>query len=408
VDVIVTAQLQNYSDPVQVGLHVNANSTATTAPIDLTFDFGALYALSAPVYANATLQLTPTGSVAPLDSHPRSIQILPKNTIFWQMADDAGNLINTTPFLGVFVTPHDKAKAINQLLKDAASYSRCGAMLDYQQPPCLSTAVPWSPSTLEAPPGYCSTWSLQAKAGTVFDLSIQTTCASLCTSSNSTLYVFTQADWQGAQASPLGSVGGLGSWTGTFTVPADDTYVIAACNPSSNLANRDFTMTAAGNPALTGVLDQLGAIFLALRARGVQYVQVPQDFFAGAQNVKFPVEALATASANCVDGSLVFASALESMSMRAGLVKVPRHMFVAVLAGPTADPCSVGNWVPIETTQVSSQVTPAQAVRYDLTNEMPQVTQVYAKGCPFTASQVDGTIYDVQSLRDLGILPAPM
>jgi hypothetical protein len=404
-DVVVTAQLQNYSALASVGLHINANSTAGTGPIDLSLKFDALYGVSAPVTANAILQLAPAGSTALLDAHIRNIQILPKNTIYWTMPDGAGNQVNTTFFIGVFVTPHDKGKAIDQLLKDAASYSRCNAMLGYDQPPCMSTTVSWSPSTATTQPGYCASWNIQAKAGTVYVLSVQASCATLCTSSNATFRVFTQADWQGAQASPLGTVANLGSWTGGFMAPADGTYVLAACNPSSNYADRNFTVTAAGDPTLTGVVDQMGAIFLALKARGMQYVNVLQDFFAGAQNVKFPVESLATASANCIDGTLVFASALESMGMRPGIVVMPKHAFVAVLAA--SDPCTVGNWIPIETTMVSS-ATPVAAVKEDLTSQMPQVTQVFANRCAASASQSANTIYDVQTLRALGILPAPM
>jgi len=190
-------------------------------------------------------------------------------------------------------------------------------------------------------------------------------------------------------------------------VPADDTYVLAACNPSSNFADRSFTVTATGNPTSTGVIDQMSAIFNALKKRGMQYVNVPQDFFVGAQNVKFPVESLATESANCIDGTLVFASALESMQMRPGIVVVDGHAFVAVLAGAGADPCKVANWIPIETTAVSS-ASAVQAVKADMLNHMPAVTQVYSKDCAIDPSQSINTIYDLAFLRSLGILPAPM
>jgi hypothetical protein len=141
----------------------------------------------------------------------------------------------------------------------------------------------------------------------------------------------------------------------------------------------------------------------------MQYVTVTQDFFgAGSQNVKFPVESLATASANCIDGTLVFASALESMGMRPGIVVVPGHAFVALLADQNADPCIVSNWVPMETTMVSS-ATPVAAVKWDMQNKMPLVTQVFASGCAGYPDPAGGaTIFDVKTLRDQGILPAPM
>ena len=85
VDVIVTAQLQNYSDPDSVGLQVPAGGTASTPPLDLTLHIPDLYAISAPVTANVTLGLTLAGSTALLDAHSRNITILPKNTIFWTM-----------------------------------------------------------------------------------------------------------------------------------------------------------------------------------------------------------------------------------------------------------------------------------------------------------------------------------
>jgi hypothetical protein len=151
----------------------------------------------------------------------------------------------------------------------------------------------------------------------------------------------------------------------------------------------------------------MGAIFLALKARGMQYVHVPQALFANAQNVKFPVESLATASANCIDGTLVFASALESMQMRPGIVTLSDHAFIAVLADPSADPCNIANWLPMETTMVSS-ASPVAAVNYDVQSEMPKVTQVFATGCAVQPDPSAPTIFDVKTLRDGGILPAPM
>jgi hypothetical protein len=245
-------------------------------------------------------------------------------------------------------------------------------------------------------------------AGDVLDLAVTATCT-LCTSNNSIFTIFTQADWIGAQSSPIGTASGLGSWSGHFTAPANDTYVLAACNPSSNTSDRTMTISATTNPILTGAIDQMSAIFLALKARGMQYVTVAQDFFGtSSQNVKFPVESLSTASANCIDGTLVFASALESMGMRSGIVFVPGHAFIALLADKRADPCVVSNWVPMETTMVSSD-SPVAAIKYDVQNKLPLVAQVWAPRCAGYADPAGAaTIFDVKTLRDQGILPAPM
>jgi hypothetical protein len=161
-----------------------------------------------------------------------------------------------------------------------------------------------------------------------------------------------------------------------------------------------------GFTAATGAFDQMAAIYQALHARGMQYVNVPQDFFANAQNVKFPVESLKTSSANCIDGTLIFASALEAMGMRPGIAMLSNHAFITVLADPSADPCNIGNWLPMETTMVSSD-TPMNAVTEDLKNKMPLVVQVAASECPAFTQNVP-TIWDVQTLRTLGITPASM
>jgi hypothetical protein len=75
-------------------------------------------------------------------------------------------------------------------------------------------------------------------------------------------------------------------------------------------------------------------------------------------------------------------------------------------ADPSADPCKVANWLPIETTMVASG-TPMAAVTADLKTNMPSVAQVAASECSgFTENA--GTIWDVASLRKAGVLPAPM
>jgi hypothetical protein len=54
-----------------------------------------------------------------------------------------------------------------------------------------------------------------------------------------------------------------------------------------------------------------------------------------------------------------------------------------------------------------SSDTPMNAVTTDLTQKMPLVVQVVASECPAFTQNVP-TIWDVQSLRTLGITPAAM
>jgi hypothetical protein len=400
-DVVVTAQLQGYSAPVSTALRLGPQGRATTPPLDLTFDFEALYGLSAPVTANETLVLAAAGNPAALDARTRSLTILPKNTIFWGVPGSNGRVTDTRFLISVFVTPHDREHAVDKLLKEAASHSLFGAMHGYQYLGYVGQGGSWTKSVA---PGYCSTVTAAMRAGEVFGYDITIDAGA---GGDAYFAVYTKADWEGTGSSPAVFVDALGSWEGTFSANAAGTYVFAACVRGSGGTSR--TLRWSLSPRFTpvvGAFDQLAAIFLALQARGMQYVNVPQDFFLGAQNVRYPAESLATASANCIDGSLVFASALEAMGMRPGIVMVPGHAFVAVLPDPDADPCQVDNWLPIETTMIAG-ATPLEAVEADLARHMPGVKAVFASQCPVPATG-EPMIVDVHSLRTVGLKPAPM
>ena len=95
-----------------------------------------------------------------------------------------------------------------------------------------------------------------------------------------------------------------------------------------------------GPRGIVGYLDgpaavdaQAKAIFTALAARGITYVNSIIGFGAGAgeslQRVRLPSEALARRSANCLDGTVLFASLLEAASINPGIVLVPGHALVA-------------------------------------------------------------------------------
>jgi hypothetical protein len=79
---------------------------------------------------------------------------------------------------------------------------------------------------------------------------------------------------------------------------------------------------------------QARPLYAALQSRGFVYTNVAADFFDGAQNVRYPAESLRASTGNCIDASLVFASALESIGMRAAVIFVPGHAFAGFYAGP--------------------------------------------------------------------------
>lgn len=104
-----------------------------------------------------------------------------------------------------------------------------------------------------------------------------------------------------------------------------------------------------------GAVDaQAKAIFAALAARGITYVNSIIGFGAGAgeslQRVRLPAEALARRSANCLDGTVLVASLLEAASINPGIVLVPGH---ALVAWETAE--GSGKWSFLETTYIGTR-----------------------------------------------------
>lgn len=102
-----------------------------------------------------------------------------------------------------------------------------------------------------------------------------------------------------------------------------------------------------------GIEEQVKAIYNALKEQGIVYVNsvlsfgaAPGEYF---QRVRLPHQAIEDQSANCIDGTVLMASLLESASLNPGIVLVPGHAF---LAWETQD--GSGEWDYLETTMIGS------------------------------------------------------
>jgi len=84
------------------------------------------------------------------------------------------------------------------------------------------------------------------------------------------------------------------------------------------------------------VRAQAMAIFQALKRSGVSYVTSIYtfgDFSSDAQRIRLPQETLTLDTANCIDVSVAFASAVENLGMDPAIVIVPGHAFAGVRLG---------------------------------------------------------------------------
>lgn len=85
------------------------------------------------------------------------------------------------------------------------------------------------------------------------------------------------------------------------------------------------------------VRRQAEAVFNALKRSGFSYVSSIYtfgDFVKVAQRIRLPRETLQLDTANCMDISVAFASAIENLDMNPVLVIIPGHAFTGVRLGP--------------------------------------------------------------------------
>ncbi len=106
--------------------------------------------------------------------------------------------------------------------------------------------------------------------------------------------------------------------------------------PRGRMAGYHLASNVRGNLSQQ-VRSQAKAVFDAMKRSGVSYVDSIFTFgnFTGdAQRIRLPRETLSLSSANCIDVSVAFASAMENLGMMPVIVIVPGHAFTGVRLGP--------------------------------------------------------------------------
>jgi hypothetical protein len=176
-------------------------------------------------------------------------------------------------------------------------------------------------------------------------------------------------------------------------VNEDHPWINALLQEAANGSVHAFTGYQSGSQ---GAMLQAQAIWDALAARGLSYVNVATDSSASplvsTQYVRFLDQSVRDHGANCVDASVLFASILRKIGLRPVLLFRPGHCFTGFYDAPEG-----GHLVAFETTFLGTA--PFSAAAVEGAKEL-QATLPYV-GTP------QYSIVDIAVCRGQGITPIP-
>lgn len=150
------------------------------------------------------------------------------------------------------------------------------------------------------------------------------------------------------------------------------------------------------------VLDQVNAIWVALQRKGITYSSIldtTQGKQVRAQHVRFLDESIAATQANCVDGSVLFASILKKIGLNAYLVLVPGHCYLAFSADEKGT-----QLIGVETTTIGNRASLAQAIQAGSTNP---ANGLHPNLKRFNGTDSNWQLIDINAARESGIMPLP-
>jgi hypothetical protein len=370
-----------YATPKSQDVTIGATSSQQTC-FTPTFDIDALYHLTAPVTGmiegHATDQADrDVGSVNQVVSVP------PVGDIAW--ADQGVAPKDMKTLAAVYVEPN--APVIDQLQRLAqpnSVFSNFGNGDPYHRDP-YEREVTLDPSVYTSELIY-----VEGGENVAWELS-EVTCAS-CASASVDVYILTPDQFDGWTNGT--STAATAAWSNQVA-GAQQTQSLAqgfyyfVVNNTDAAAGRDVTW-ARSVTREDVVRDLLTSLFSALRSLGVTYTSVINTFFDGWQHVRRVSESIQALSANCIDGSLVFASAAELLGVEPVLIFRTGHAYVGIRSAPGSPII----W-PIETTMVgNSSTTPWDAYLTAMTNRSKDMAMdpIYQE-------------VDVADMRAAGITP---
>lgn len=377
--------------PAEQTVDVDAGATVTRC-LTPTFSGSAFRAITAS--AAASVQATARDAVGTAVTDSRRVIVLPLNNVIW---NPLGGPIDPgwAALSAVAVQPSD-ASVRTGLVPSAIGYSRTGSL----QVGYMSTGTPYARTHILSPTLPYSFESLVVDGGETYDLRFAISAID-GGAVGLNAYLFTQAqffEWR-----DRGGREAVQTWIGL--TPAVE-YVRAGLVAGGYFLVLHAPTLAAGfrtvrwtrtNTRTDHARDALESIFTALNRRGVVYQDLGSNYYESAfgQRIRLPAETYAVSLANCIDGTALFASALEAGGFQPVLIYVQGpsygHAYVGVRVGrgsPTV--------LPVETTMVGGGDFSAAHIR-GLENYSNHLAD----------PRYTVTAVDVSTVRGLGVAPIP-
>ena len=366
--ITVSVGIQDYtSSPGILTLTIPAGDTHEFTP-EIFLDPSKLPGLTTLTPSNYQVKVTvnDNGTEKTLFTETHPVSLMARDAMPWTWAG-----ISLTPYVALFVTPTDSA--VQNFLGTAVKYAPGSSFIGYQQN--------WIDSA-----GSTDTGVVSAGSSTVFlpllgrDMSLAMEYTSsapvsllLQDAQGKTLVQTSPSTALQPQSLPYSG----GQWSFQNQGTADAKIVV-----------HWKVLWDTTNPGAVSVHDQVKAIYQALHDRGITYSNTTLSFPAGSQKIRFPQDALHQAAANCIDGTVLMASALEALGIEPLLILIPGHAFLGWRDAPGS---AVVEFV--ETTMIGSQSF--------------ETATAYAMSEYYTAQFANqATVVDVTTARAGGLLPA--
>lgn len=157
------------------------------------------------------------------------------------------------------------------------------------------------------------------------------------------------------------------------------------------------------------VYKQIFAVWHVLQRRGMRYSSIPTTGVSssgnfGVQYIRFMDESLLRQQANCLDGSILFASICQKVSLQSAIVLLRGHAIVGI-----RESNGDGPWILLDTTEMKD----VQFAGFGAaTASWSNFNQALGQGVTsFQNSERNGykaKFIEIQKAREMGVIPIPL